>query len=118
MLTFLSCSDDNENLETKDPIIGKWGLIKDLEEGVDKINECSSKSALEFLENGDCYREFFNKQNNDCLSDGKDKAKWEKKDNLYAIIEERQSTPEFMEIKFNNNNSEFTTPEGNIWKRK
>ncbi len=114
LVSLFSCSDDDET--NLDPIIGTWKLEKQQIEDfdgtiVDETNECTIQSTLIFKSDNTSSVQLFGgpDQDGNCASDPVSKADWVNKGgNKYEILEEGETTPDVLEINFEENNTKFT----------
>ncbi|WP_299716311.1 hypothetical protein [uncultured Tenacibaculum sp.] len=110
-LVLISCSDNTTDM--LDPIIGKWVLVKSIEDNVDVTNDCLKRSHINFTEDFFINGEVFIQQNNQCTSDdGLYSGRWLKNESgsynltIGATI--------FLGIQITDNTIEFVEDSGTI----
>lgn len=102
LVTLFSCSSDDE--KSLDPIIGTWGVYTD-EDG-QTPNDCLKKGTLVFLENGNTTSQEYLYEDDKCIADEIEKAKWSRESaGVYIIIEEGETDNEKFELTFEDNNN-------------
>lgn len=112
---FNSCSDDDS--PDKDKIIGQWELFKVIANGITfpiELDDCDSKSTLEFNSNGTFTAEEFEEDlAGECVLDEIEEGTWVNKGNgIYEITVDGES--ELIEITFENDTFSITEEDGNI----
>lgn len=85
-----SCNntEDNETLSS-DPIIGKWQLFQDIENGTDISTSCSRQGTLSFSEDGNFEGIYFTEDSGQnttaCISETQNAFWLNKGSNLYTV---------------------------------
>ncbi|WP_298881156.1 lipocalin family protein [uncultured Polaribacter sp.] len=101
----ISCDSDNDS--DLEPIIGKWQLTSETENGKEISDECQRKSTITFFENGTTSEIYYYNYGNDVCESDTTSSKWENVgDSNYRITNDGNS--ETNEILFSNNNNVFS----------
>ena len=89
ILTFTSCSTDDDTTNDQDMFVGTWNLSMGLLNGEDRdiINDCNSRSNFTINENGTFLQtSYANNDTNSCELDYSDPGSWENLgNNIYRL---------------------------------
>lgn len=79
MLTACSKDNDDEN-GSQEPILGTWYLVEINNAQGYEVNDCNSKSYIDFKSDGTAHSEFYSQNNGNCESEAND-GNWTAGDN-------------------------------------
>lgn len=108
-----SCSSSDDDASSSNIIIGTWQLKSETENGVERTTDCTRKSTITFLENGNgsqiSYDESYDGTGNAvCENDYNGTFTWENTNaTIYNVSEDGQSNS--VELTFSQNNTIFST---------
>ncbi|ARV07806.1 hypothetical protein BTO04_14370 [Polaribacter sp. SA4-10] len=108
-----SCSSSDDDASSSNIIIGTWQLKSETENGVERTTDCTRKSTITFLKNGNgsqiSYDESYDGAGNAvCENDYNGTFTWENTNaTTYNVSEDGQSNS--VELTFSQNNTIFST---------
>ena len=112
IVSLSSCSSNDDDTSSLNIIIGTWQLKSQTENGEERTTNCSKKSTLTFLENGNgsqiSYDESYDENGNAiCENDNNGTFTWENTNaTTYNISENGNSST--LELTFSQNNTIFS----------
>lgn len=106
IVSLYSCSSNDEN-ETTDAIIGTWQLNSYTEIGVERSDECSRKTTINFSENGIATVIGFENDGNSCKSETYT-MNWKNSGDSNYTFDTNDGQTHSFKITFSQNNSVFS----------
>jgi hypothetical protein len=112
IVSLSSCSSNDDDTASLNPIIGNWQLKSMTENGEERSNDCSRKSTVTFLENGNgsniSYDENYDGNGNAvCKNDDNGTSTWQNSTgSIYKIIEDGDISE--VQITFSQDKSTFS----------
>ncbi|WP_422091590.1 lipocalin family protein [Tenacibaculum ovolyticum] len=103
ILTLISCSSNDDNL---DPFIGTWSFS-----AVDgtEADECSQKTTLTILENGNFINDHYELIDDKCELENTNKGTWiNRSGGNYGITQDGSTKESVNKVTFTNNNNTFS----------
>ncbi|CAM1366244.1 conserved protein of unknown function [Tenacibaculum soleae] len=103
ILTLISCSSNDDNL---DPFIGTWSFS-----AVDgtEVDECSQKTTLTILENGNFINDHYELIDDKCELENTNKGTWiNRSGGNYGITQDGNTKESVNKVTFTNNNNTFS----------
>ncbi|OCK42429.1 hypothetical protein BA195_09630 [Tenacibaculum soleae] len=103
ILTLISCSSNDDNL---DPFIGTWSFS-----AVDgtEVDECSQKTTLTILENGNFINDHYELIDDKCELENTNKGTWiNRSGGNYGITQDGSTKESVNKVTFTNNNNTFS----------
>ena len=113
IVSFSSCSSSDDDASSSNIIIGTWQLKSETENGEERTTDCTRKSTITFLENGNgsqiSYDENYDGNGNAvCENDYNSTFTWENTNGTtYTISEDGENNS--IELTFSQNNTIFSS---------
>ncbi|ARV13707.1 lipocalin family protein [Polaribacter sp. SA4-12] len=113
IVSLSSCSSSDDDMSSSNIIIGTWQLKSETENGEERTTDCTRKSTITFLENGNgsqmIYDESYDGSGNAvCENDYNGTFTWENTNgNTYNISEDGENNS--IELTFSQNNTIFSS---------